>query len=101
MKMIVNYRLLSLALLSVLWLSLSGCNTVGGLGEDLEAAGEKIEDEAEEKKTYWANAVTPRRGAARRHGTAHRSGPYNPARKQGWALIKVAGEAKTKTGGWR
>lgn len=31
---------------------LSGCNTVQGLGEDVESLGENIEEEAKEKKTY-------------------------------------------------
>lgn len=33
-------------------LTLMGCNTVAGVGEDLEAAGDAIEDKAEEKKRY-------------------------------------------------
>jgi predicted small secreted protein len=31
---------------------LAGCNTTAGLGQDLEAAGEAIEDEAKEQKRY-------------------------------------------------
>jgi len=31
---------------------LAGCNTVAGVGEDVEAAGDAIEDKAEEKKNY-------------------------------------------------
>lgn len=31
---------------------LSACNTTRGLGQDIEALGDNIEDEAEEKKTY-------------------------------------------------
>lgn len=31
---------------------ISGCNTVAGVGEDVEAAGDAIEDKAEEKKNY-------------------------------------------------
>lgn len=31
---------------------LAGCNTTAGLGEDLEAAGEAIEGEAQEAKSY-------------------------------------------------
>ncbi len=47
------YRLLALTstmlLISVLT---AGCNTIEGAGEDIEAAGAKIEDTAEKKKTY-------------------------------------------------
>ena len=35
--------------LGVLLLSLSACNTVKGLGQDLQKAGEKIEDAAKKK----------------------------------------------------
>jgi predicted small secreted protein len=38
-----------LVLLSPLVLSLSACNTVMGLGQDLQKAGEKIEDAAKKK----------------------------------------------------
>ncbi|MCX7227041.1 MAG: entericidin A/B family lipoprotein [Burkholderiales bacterium] len=38
-----------LVLLSALVLSLSACNTVKGLGQDLQKAGEKIEDAAKKK----------------------------------------------------
>jgi predicted small secreted protein len=33
-------------------LALSACNTMEGIGKDVGAAGEKLEDEAEENKTY-------------------------------------------------
>ncbi len=36
------------ALASLLVVALSGCNTMEGLGEDVEAGGEAIEDTAEE-----------------------------------------------------
>lgn len=42
-RTITNY----LALIAALSL-LSGCNTTRGIGEDVEAAGEKIEEVAEE-----------------------------------------------------
>ncbi|MDQ2696346.1 MAG: entericidin A/B family lipoprotein [Pseudomonadota bacterium] len=46
-------RLLALlAALLALNLSLAGCNTLGGAGEDIEAAGDALEDEAEEAKSY-------------------------------------------------
>ena len=35
--------------LGILLLSLSACNTVKGLGQDLQKAGEKIEDAAKKK----------------------------------------------------
>ena len=31
---------------------LSGCNTIRGAGQDIKAAGNAIEDEAKENKTY-------------------------------------------------
>ena len=33
-------------------LTVAGCNTVRGVGQDVEAAGEAIESEAEEATTY-------------------------------------------------
>lgn len=41
-----------LLLVSASVFSLSACNTISGMGEDMEAAGDAIDDEAEEKKTY-------------------------------------------------
>jgi predicted small secreted protein len=45
-----------LAAITVFWLAatfaLSGCNTVAGVGEDLETAGDSLEDTAEENKSY-------------------------------------------------
>ncbi|WP_334223970.1 entericidin A/B family lipoprotein [Thiosocius teredinicola] len=32
--------------------TLSGCNTVAGAGEDIEAAGDAIENKAEKEKSY-------------------------------------------------
>ncbi len=31
---------------------LAGCNTMSGVGEDIEAAGDAIEDSAEKNKSY-------------------------------------------------
>lgn len=42
MKRFAVWLLLGLTLL------LAGCNTMAGIGEDLEEAGEKIEEEAED-----------------------------------------------------
>ena len=43
----MNLRALWLALLMAF--TLSGCNTVKGIGQDLQKAGEKIEDAAKKK----------------------------------------------------
>jgi predicted small secreted protein len=40
-------KLLPILLVSVFALSLSACNTMKGLGEDTEVAGEKIQKEAD------------------------------------------------------
>jgi predicted small secreted protein len=32
--------------------TLSACNTMSGVGEDIEAAGDAIDDEADKNKTY-------------------------------------------------
>lgn len=49
----MNTKLFTLVALTLLLaVSLSGCNTTRGLGQDVEALGEKIENEAEEKKPY-------------------------------------------------
>lgn len=37
---------------ALLVLALGGCNTVAGLGEDVEAAGGAVEQKAEEEKGY-------------------------------------------------
>jgi predicted small secreted protein len=39
-------RSLGLASAAALLLGLAGCNTIEGVGEDIEAAGDAIEDEA-------------------------------------------------------
>lgn len=39
-------------LVSVGALSLAACNTVAGIGEDMESAGDAIEDKAEKEKRY-------------------------------------------------
>lgn len=44
-----------LALLTVVTMSaigLTACNTVAGVGEDVEAAGDKLESSAQENNTY-------------------------------------------------
>jgi predicted small secreted protein len=53
-----DWKILKVGVLSVLGaalaltvpVSLSGCNTAEGFGEDLEAAGEGLQDEAREEK---------------------------------------------------
>lgn len=37
-------RILFATICSVLFLSLGGCNTIGGFGQDVENTGEAIED---------------------------------------------------------
>lgn len=37
-------------LLSLMTIALAGCNTTRGLGQDIEATGEKIEEVAEDTK---------------------------------------------------
>jgi len=44
--------LLTFAFLLVSGLIVGGCNTTQGLGEDIEALGDNIEEEAKEKKSY-------------------------------------------------
>lgn len=41
-------RKLGILSLTALLVGIAGCNTVEGIGEDVEAAGEAIEEEAEE-----------------------------------------------------
>lgn len=42
-------RSLSLAGAAALVFAISGCNTVEGIGEDVESAGDAVEDEASER----------------------------------------------------
>ena len=37
---------------AVIAVLMAGCNTVAGLGKDVEKLGDKIENKAEEKKKY-------------------------------------------------
>jgi entericidin B len=45
-------KMLFTVLVTAYVMVLSGCNTMEGIGEDMEAAGEGIEKKAEEKKGY-------------------------------------------------
>ncbi|MBI3147186.1 MAG: entericidin A/B family lipoprotein [Betaproteobacteria bacterium] len=45
----MNVRLLSLAVLAAFGLALAGCNTVAGVGKDVEKVGGKIQDAATKK----------------------------------------------------
>jgi predicted small secreted protein len=47
-------RIMLLALIASAFssLALTGCNTTAGVGKDVEAAGDAIEDKAEENKGY-------------------------------------------------
>lgn len=40
-------KIIAATLFSLLFLSLGGCNTIAGFGQDVESAGEEIEDTAE------------------------------------------------------
>lgn len=42
-------RLISIACLSLFCLGLAACNTVAGVGKDMQKAGEKVEEKADEK----------------------------------------------------
>lgn len=44
--------ILAFALLLFMLPLVSGCNTTEGFGQDVEALGDNIEDEAAENKTY-------------------------------------------------
>ena len=41
-----------LCLILVAPFTLTACNTIEGMGEDIRAAGDKIDKEAEQNKTY-------------------------------------------------
>jgi predicted small secreted protein len=43
---------LTVALGALTPMGLAGCNTTAGMGKDIEAAGDAIEDKAEEEKGY-------------------------------------------------
>lgn len=43
-------RIVYAVLLAVGLMGLSGCNTMSGLGEDIQRGGQKLEDSAERKK---------------------------------------------------
>lgn len=49
MRIDKRYLLLLIVALPLLF---TGCNTMSGIGQDMEAAGDAIDREAEEKKTY-------------------------------------------------
>lgn len=49
--MLAKFVLL-LAALSFASIPLTGCNTVQGAGKDVEKAGQKVQEEAKEHKTY-------------------------------------------------
>ena len=49
MKLVMRY----LVVICVLFIGfLSGCNTMSGVGEDVQDAGDAIEDSAEKNKSY-------------------------------------------------
>lgn len=51
----MNHNIIRLALLAIplfLVMTLSACNTIKGVGDDMSAAGDALSEEADEKKTY-------------------------------------------------
>ena len=42
----MNFKVLTILSVSVLTLGLGACNTIGGAGEDIEHAGEAVQDAA-------------------------------------------------------
>ncbi|MGB3222916.1 MAG: entericidin A/B family lipoprotein [Desulforhopalus sp.] len=44
----ILYTLIIFTMVSVL----AGCNTMSGIGQDVEAAGDAVEESAEKNKTY-------------------------------------------------
>ena len=44
-----TFRKLGIVSAAALLAGIAGCNTIEGVGEDVEAAGEAIEEEAEER----------------------------------------------------
>jgi entericidin A len=45
-------KIILLAMIGVSATVMSGCNTVQGFGKDMSKLGDKIENKAEEKKSY-------------------------------------------------
>ncbi|HZV60783.1 MAG TPA: entericidin A/B family lipoprotein [Methylophilaceae bacterium] len=52
MKKSAIFKFAMLAMIAVGFIGLSGCNTMQGLGKDVSKLGDKIENKAEEKKSY-------------------------------------------------
>lgn len=48
----IKTKLLTGAVVALSLFALGACNTIQGAGEDLKAAGDKIEDTASENKNY-------------------------------------------------
>jgi predicted small secreted protein len=48
----ISMKLFSMMLALVLTIVISGCNTIEGMGKDVEAAGDAIEKSASENKNY-------------------------------------------------
>lgn len=46
----MSNRFLTMMLITGFGIGLAGCNTMEGLGQDVEAGGEKIEEEANENR---------------------------------------------------
>ena len=52
MKKTVLLKFIMLVMIGVGVIGLSACNTMQGLGKDVSKLGDKIENKAEEKKSY-------------------------------------------------
>ena len=52
MKKTAILKFVMLVMIGVGVIGLSGCNTMQGLGKDVSKLGDKIENKAEEKKSY-------------------------------------------------
>jgi entericidin A len=52
MKKTAILKFVMLGMIGVGVIGLSGCNTMQGLGKDVSKLGDKIENKAEEKKSY-------------------------------------------------
>ena len=52
MKKTALLKIILLAVIGMGATAMSGCNTVQGFGKDMSKLGDKIENKAEEKKSY-------------------------------------------------
>jgi predicted small secreted protein len=52
LERIAMWKQILFCLMSIASLALTACNTMQGAGRDVESAGQKIQDEAQEHKRY-------------------------------------------------